>query len=113
MHDGSMFGSLEDVYKKDFFSNENNKYIKIIDTNNNELTYQIFSYYIIEKEDYYITTEFSDSNQYMEFINTIKNRRKKSFDIEVGVNDKILTLSTCYGFGNTTKRKVIHAKLKD
>ena len=113
MPDGSMFGSLEDMYKKDFFTNDENHYIHIIDLNNNELVYQIFSYYITEKEDYYITTSFNDDVQYYKFIDVIKNRSYKSFDVDVDTNDKILTLSTCYGFGNTTKRKVVHAKKID
>ena len=83
MTDGSMFGSLKDVFKKGFFDNKENNYIKVIDTDNQKFTYQIFSYYIIEKEEYYITTSFDNDS----------------------------SLSTCSGTGNTTKRKVVHAKL--
>ena len=111
MPDGSMFGSLEDMYEKDFFDNDDHNYIYVIDLNNRKMIYQVFSYYIIEKEDYYITTSFNDDVQYYKFINVIRSRSYKSFNVNVDTNDKILTLSTCYGFGNTTKRKVVHAKL--
>lgn len=111
MTDGSMFGSLKDVFKKDFFNNKENNYIKIIDTNNQKFTYQIFSYYIIEKEEYYITTSFNNDSSFNKFINTISKRSYKNFKIKVTKNDNILTLSTCSGTGNTTKRKVVHAKL--
>lgn len=111
MTDGSMFGSLKDVFKKDFFNNKENNYIKIIDTNNQKFTYQIFSYYIIEKEEYYITTSFNNDSSFNKFINTISKRSYKNFKIKVTKDDNILTLSTCSGTGNTTKRKVVHAKL--
>ena len=41
--------------------------------------------------------------------NKIKDSYKK-FDVNVSTSDNILTLSTCSGTGDTTKRKVIHAK---
>lgn len=111
MTDDSMFGSLRDVFKKDFFDKKSNNYIKILDTNNQKLTYQIFSYYVIEKEEYYITTSFNTESEFIAFINTISKRSYKKFNINVTKDDNILTLSTCSGTGNTTKRKVIHAKL--
>ena len=111
MTDGSMFGSLKDVFKKDFFDNKENNYIKIIDTDNQKFIYQIFSYYIIEKEEYYITTSFDNDSSFNKFINTISKRSYKNFKIKVTKDDNILTLSTCSGTGNTTKRKVVHAKL--
>lgn len=109
MLDDTMFGSIRDVFKKDFFDKEENKYIKIY--NNNELlTYQIFSYYIIEKEEYYITPSFKNDEDFNKFIKVITERSYKKFDITVSTIDNILTISTCEGTGNTTKRKVVHAK---
>ena len=110
MLDNTMFGSISDVFDKDFFEKKDNNYIEIINTNNETLTYQIFSYYVIEKEEYYITTSFNDENDFATFIDTIKKRSYKNFNIDVTTTDYILTLSTCSGVGNTTKRKVIHAK---
>ena len=111
MLDGSMFGSLRDMLKSDYFNKEENNYIKIITMENVELTYQIFSYYIIDAEDYYITTSFKDNDEFKKFVNTIKNRSKKKFNVKVDENSKILTLSTCYGTGETNQRKVVHAVL--
>ncbi len=108
MSDDTMFGSLKDVFKDDFFKEKENNYIKVYNKDNELLTYQIFSYYIIEKEEYYITTTFSNDDEFSKFINTIRKRSKKNFDVNVDVNDNILTLSSCEGFGGTTKRKVIH-----
>lgn len=110
MLNDTMFGSLQDVFKNDFFDKEDNKYIRLINTNSKVLTYQIFSYYIIEKEEYYITTSFNNDREFNAFIDIIRKRSYKKFDIDVNANDNILTLSTCAGTGGTSKRKVIHAK---
>ncbi len=110
MLDGTMFGSLSDVFQNGYFDKEENHYILIQNEENENLVYQIFSYYIIEKEEYYITPSFYNQNEFEIFIDTIKKRSIHNFDVEVSKDDKILTLSTCHGTGNTTKRKVIHAK---
>ena len=43
------------------------------------------------------------------FLNTLKTRSIVKFNVDVSVNDKIVTLSTCTN--DNTGRKVIHAKL--
>lgn len=110
MLDDTMFGSLQDIFQNDFFDTKENNYIQIYNKDNELLTYQIFSYYIIEKEEYYITTSFKNDSDFNKFIDTITRRSYKKFDVEVTANDNILTLSTCSGTGGTSKRKVVHAK---
>lgn len=110
MKDGTMFGSLSDLFKDGYFDKKENNYIQIINQNNELLTYQIFSYYVTEKEELYITTSFNNDNEFYKFIDTITRRTYKKFDVDVGINDKILTLSTCAGSSGTTKRRVVHAK---
>ena len=107
--DKTMFGSLRDTLKKDFFNNSNNNYIYIY-TKDKNMKYLIFSVYVIDGEIYYATINPID---YKEFIKTITKRSVHNFKINVNMNDKILTLSTCYGNRGTTKRMVIHAKLID
>ena len=109
--DGTMFGSLYDVFKSNYFSVENADIIYFYDTNNNLLKYQIFSYYTIDVEEYYITTYFASDEYYQSFIDTIKARSFGYRNVNVTSSDKILTLSTCAGntFGGF-KRRVIHAK---
>ena len=102
--------NLQDIFKNDFFDNKENNYIQIYNKDNELLTYQVFSYYIIEKEEYYITTSFKSDSDFNTFIDTITRRSYKKFDVEVTTNDNILTLSTCSGTGGTSKRKVVHAK---
>ena len=110
MLDGTMFGSLREMFKKGYFDTKNNNYIKIYDLNSKEITYQIFIYYIIDTENYYITTTFTTEEQYKIFINKITKRSYKNFNIKIDTTDQILTLSTC---SSNNKRKVLHAvKLK-
>lgn len=110
MLDGTMFGSLRETFKKGYFDTKNNNYIKIYDLNSKETTYQIFSYYIIDTEDYYITTSFTTEEQYKTFIDKITKRSYKNFNIKIDTTSQILTLSTC---SSNNKRKVLHAvKLK-
>ena len=69
----------------------------------------MFSTYNIEAEDYYIQTQFNEKeNEFENFINVIKKRSVKDFDVEVSKEDKILTLSTCGNDNN--HRVVLHAK---
>lgn len=105
--DGSMFGTLKNILNKDWYNNPDNKYIHFITENENSI-YEVFSVYKIEKEDYYITTNFNNDNEYEKFINKIKSRSIKDFGVEITSNDKILTLSTCAD--NNKYRVVLHAK---
>lgn len=107
MRDGSMFGSLKNILKEEWYNNSEN--IKIIlTTENEEIIYEVFSVYKIETEDYYIKTDFSIDSEYQKFLNIIKERSIKNFDVKVKASDKILTLSTCAN--NNKYRVVLHAK---
>lgn len=110
MLDNSMLGSLQDLFNKDFFLKDENNIIELRDLDDNILKYQIFSYYIIEKEEYYITTSFKSDKEFLNFLKVLKERSYKKFDVDLNSNDKILTLSTCSGVEGTTRRKVVHAK---
>ena len=105
MRNNSMFGSLKDVITEEWYNNEENKYITFV-TENDYRTYQVFSVYQIQTEDYYIQTEFK-SNEFTEFIDTITKRSKKYFGINVSKEDTILTLSTCAN--NNKYRVVLHS----
>ena len=104
---GSMFASLKDTLQEEWYSNKENLEVTYIDEDGIH-TYQVFSIYQTEKETYYTTNSFSTDAKFQEFINTIKNRSKVDFKVDVGVDDKILTLSTCAN--NNNYRVVLHAK---
>lgn len=105
--DNSMFGSLRNVLKKEWYSNKDNHIIKLSTANENTM-WQIFSVYKIPVETYYITTQFTTSSQYKTFLETIIKRSVHQFNTTVDSSDKILTLSTCSGQDD---RIVVHAKL--
>ena len=104
--DGSMFGTLENILEEEWYNNEEN-YIIDLTTEKEELKYQVFSVYKIENEEYYIDTEFK-KKEFEEFTDTLKNRSIKDFNVDVSVEDSILTLSTCAD--NNKYRIVLHAK---
>ena len=91
----------------DWYDNEENTDITLY-TENEKSIYKVFSIYKIESEDYYIKTDFSTDNEYQKFLNIIKERSIKNFDVKVKASDKILTLSTCAN--NNKYRVVLHAK---
>ena len=103
----SMFGTLKNILKEGWYSNQKNRTITYINEEG-EKTYKIVSIYSVPNEDYYITTDFSDTD-YEKFINEIKIRSVKNFEENVTLEDKILTLSTCANDSNY--RVVLHAKL--
>lgn len=107
MRDNSMFGSLKWVINEDWYNNEDNKYITLITENETQI-YEVFSVYQIEKEDYYIQTNFNTEKEFSTFLETIKKRSKKDFNVDVNKEDNILTLSTCAN--NNKYRVVLHAK---
>lgn len=107
MRDNSMFGSLKWVINEDWYNNEDNKYITLITENETQI-YEVFSVYQIEKEDYYIQTNFDTEKEFNTFVETIKKRSKKDFNVDVNKEDNILTLSTCAN--NNKYRVVLHAK---
>ena len=105
--DKTMFGSLKNILKSNWYNDTDNHIIKLSTEPENTL-WQVFSVYHIKTENYYITTDFKNDEEFQKFINTISSRSKLKFDATVDVNDTILTLSTCY---KTDEKVVLHAKL--
>ena len=105
--DRTMFGSLRNVLKNEWLKNKDNHVIKLSTLNENSL-WQIFSVYSLETESYYITTEFKNDADFQKYVNKSLERSRFDFNVNLNVNDIILTLSTCHG---EKKKLVVHAKL--
>lgn len=103
----TMFGSLKNVITKNWFNNIENRIVRISTPNENYL-YQVFSTYKIETESYYLTTKFTNTDEYKAFLTLITNRSVFNYDATPNENDKIITLSTC---SNNNTKIVLHAKL--
>lgn len=105
--DKTMFGSLSKTLKSNWYNNKDNHIIRLSTESENTM-WQIFSVYKIPEESYYITTNFNTDSEYETFLNTIKERSIHNFNTTLTIEDKVLTLSTCY---SDTERTVVHAKL--
>ena len=105
--DGSMFGTLKNALKKDWQEKKENQNIVFV-TEKGTSIYQVFSTYNIEPEEYYITTNFNNSEEYETFLDKIYRRSNRNYGVIVSKEDTILTLSTCTPGGK--KRVVVHAK---
>ena len=104
--DNTMFGSLKQIVTPSWYNNSNNYVVKTSNEKENTL-WQVFSVYTILPESYYIKTKFNDE-EFDKFLNTITSRSVHDFNVDVSIDDKVLTLSTCY---DDTLRVVLHAKL--
>ena len=93
------FGSISNIFSDDWFNNSN--HLIIVMTENERFVYEIFSYYIIEPESYYLNNNVD--------YNILKNRSLRDFNVSLNSNDKIITLSTCTD--DNKNRRVVHAKL--
>ena len=105
----TMFGSLKNIIKSDWYNNKDNYIVKFSTPTENTL-WQVFSVYSIAVESYYLKTKFNDDLEYQAFLNTLKSRSKKVFNTDINSKDKIITLSTCKDVASTG-RVVMHAKL--
>ena len=92
---GEMFGSLKKTLSKEWQQNSDNHKIKLI-TEENTHIYEVFSTYKIKVEDYYITSEFNSDNSYLKFLKTMKSRSNHNYNVDLDINDSILTLSNLY-----------------
>lgn len=101
------FGSLTNVFKEDWLENSNH-YIVVL-TEEGKYVYEVFSIYTIDPEVYYLQNNFNNKDDFGIFVSTLKSRSNYDFGVEVGKEDKIITLSTCTD--DNKNRNVVHAKL--
>lgn len=103
-----MFGTLKRILNKNWYENEENHKLIFV-TEKGQYEYQVFSTYSIKPEDYYISTDFKNNNDFDKFVKKLKSRSIYNYGVELSGEDQILTLSSCIGDGS--KRVVLHAKL--
>jgi sortase B len=105
--DGTMFGSLKNIFKSNWYNNKNNHVVKLSTEYQNTM-WQVFSVYRIPETSDYLEINFNDNEKYVNFLNMLQDRSELKFDVSLNEEDKILTLSTCY---KENDRVVLHAKL--
>ena len=104
-YSGVMFGTLNNVLKWKWYSNEENHYITF-NTLYENIEWKVFSIYSIDVTTDYLLTKFSSPEKYQEFLNLISKRSDIKLKAKATVDDQILTLSTCL---NNNRRLVVHA----
>lgn len=109
MRDDTMFGRLEEYGSKEFF--EENGGTILIYTPDAAYTYEIFSVERVANSDERVyTVGFIQDEVYSDFLRGMKDRSLYDTGVDVSVNDRVLTLSTCvYEFDGA--RLAVHAKL--
>ena len=105
--DGSMFSTLNNVLKKDWYTNESNHIVKLY-TPSETLEYKIFSIYKIYKSDFKNTVNFETDEEFDEYIKLCKEKSIYNFNLDVTSSDNILTVYTCAN--NNRYRIIVHAK---
>lgn len=105
--DGTMFGSLKNIFKSNWYNNKNNHVVKLSTEYQNTM-WLVFSVYRIAETSDYLDINFNNNERYMDFLNMLQDRSELNFDVSLNEEDKILTLSTCY---KENDRVVLHAKL--
>ena len=103
----TMFGTLKNILNKEWYQNKDNYVIKTSSLSGSYV-WQVFSVYKIPDTNDYIKTNFSTDSEYQTFLNLITKRSIYDFKTNVTINNKILTLSTCF---DDNSKVVLHAKL--
>ena len=103
----TMFGTLKNILNKEWYQNKDNYVIKTSSLSGSYV-WQVFSVYKIPNTNDYIKTNFSTDSEYQTFLNLITKRSIYDFNTNVTINNKILTLSTCF---DDNSKVVLHAKL--
>src|SRR5574344_642595 len=103
----TMFGSLRNITNNGWLDNSNNFVIKLSTETENTL-WRVFSVYVIPTTNDYLYNNFSNDQNFMEFVDKLIKRSSYDFQTSVSKEDYLLTLSTCF---NDSEKTVIHAKL--
>lgn len=109
MKDNSMFNSLKKFLDEDFFHNHDTIYF---DTMYESYDAEVFAVYNTTTDFDYIQTDFDSKEEYGLLLEEIKEKSQYQSDVEVSIEDQIITLSTCdYLLDPNKGRLVVHAKL--
>ena len=108
MNDGSKFGQIKSYkYAETFYARN----ITII-TPECVMTFKPFSYYQTEIKTPYTRIPFSSDEEFAEFCRSEQAKSKHPSNYQFTGQERIITLSTCYGT-SLTERHCVHAVLVD
>lgn len=104
----TIFSNLKNVLEYSWLNDEEKQKITF-DTERERLIFKVFSVYTVKDTTDYLYINFSTKEKYQAYLNKSLERSIKNFGIRPTVNDKILTISTCYI--DDSQRLVVQAKL--
>ena len=107
-YSGVMFGTLNNLTKEKWYSNAKDTRITF-NTMFKEGQWEVFSIYSIKVTDDYLRTTFESDEDFLNFVDMLRQRSIFESDTLIDENDKILTLSTCV---ENDARLVVHAVLR-
>ena len=107
MKNGSMFSSITNYKEPDYYNKHKNIYL-ITPKQNYRL--EVFSAYITKATSDTYMYGFKADKKFQKYIDYIRGLSLINTNVEVGINDTIVSLSTCtYEYQNA--RFVVHTKL--
>ncbi|MBS6397150.1 MAG: class B sortase [Clostridiales bacterium] len=105
MKDGSMFAGLKNYTSEEYY--KSNPYI-YVDLADGAHCYEIFSCHEADVTDISYTIGYAADEIYASFLDTLKVSSLYDTGVEAGIEDSVITLSTCTSSGKN--RFVVHAK---
>lgn len=106
---GSMFEDLTKFQEQEFFENHSTF---TFDTLYESYEAEVFAVYNTLTDFNYIQTDFSNTDDYEQLLTEVQGKSMIESEVEVGPNDRIITLSTCdYALDDHNGRLVVQAKL--
>lgn len=107
LRNGTMFGDLAKFSEQSYAENHPTFHYE---TTDKKYVLQVFAAYHTTTDHYYIETQFTDET-FQTFLQDIESRSAIAMPVDVTIQDKIVTFSTCTTSQNDRERFVVHAKV--
>ena len=108
MNSGAMFGSLPQYEKQEYY--EEHPTMQLY-TPQGSYTLEIFSAFVAKTSEKYYQRTFASQEEFADFLEIFRDKSAIATDVEVGPEDRIVTLSTCTKNGGDDTRFVVMARL--
>ena len=105
MKNGSMFGQLRKYKNKDF--GKEHPYFYIYTPDGKETTYQVFAVSVVKDTSESYRKWYNTDEEFLDYIKYIRSIAGYKTDVEVGVDSKIVSLSTCTNVSDD-ERLLVH-----
>lgn len=110
----TMFGALQNYKKQDFW--QEHQYIQF-DTISEHHTYQIISVFTIQSSEdsdfpYHLFVDAENDAEFVEFIDNARRYSLYDTGVTAEPGDKLITLSTCEGYGNLGRLVVVAKRVQ-